>query len=217
VAWHEGPFKRSAIYYAKIVDDSVVTTTPIRTEDPEAFRADIACDSDGRVLIIWFDGLEVRSRLWDGVTWGEHQLADTLRSRPWRLSVTALPGSTWAGAWFDRGEEGEEVIVAFFNGRGWYGHETVTTGRGGYYPSIASLDDGGLVVAWEERIPEIDQKAISIRTYDEGGWGQPMEIYRHRVNGRYASVAAHGEVLHSLWFSAKSGHSEIYYSRLRKK
>jgi hypothetical protein len=216
VAWHEGPFQQTAIYYAKIVNDSVVAREPICTTHPEAFRPDIACDSEGRVLILWFEGTAVKSRMWDGKTWGEELLAATLESKPWRLSVAALPGGKWAGSWFHRRSAGEQVMVAFFDGRQWYGQTVVSGDRPGYYPNITSLDGGGLVVAWEERVPQEDQHTISIRSFDGENWGPPMEIYRHRVNGRYASVAAHGDVLHALWFSSKSGSNEIYYSRLRK-
>jgi hypothetical protein len=217
VAWHEGPFKQTAIYYAKIVDDRVVETVPIYTRSPEAFRPDIACDSEGRVLIVWFDGLSVKSRLWDGQAWGDEQLVAELLSRPWRLSVTAVPGGTWAAAWFDRAETGEEVCVGFFDGDKWYGQTTVSTGRAAYYPNITALDDGGLVIGWEERVPEQDQHTVVIRTFDGKNWGQPMEIYRHHVNGRYVSVASHGDVLHAIWFSSKSGSNEIYYSKLIRK
>ena len=217
VAWHEGPFQRTAIYYAKIVGDSVVAREPICTRHPEGFRPDIACDSEGRVLILWYEGSEVKSRMWDGVAWGEEKLTASLTSKPWRLSVTALPGGIWAGSWFDRAAAGEQVIVGFFDGDRWYGQTVVSGDRVAYYPNIAALDGGGLVVGWEERLPDIDQKTITISTFDGERWGAPMEIYRHRVNGRYVSLASHGDVLHAFWFSTKSGSNEVYYSRLRKR
>jgi hypothetical protein len=216
VAWHEGPFKQTGIYYARIVNDSVTTTTPICTTDPESFRPDIACDTEGRVMIVWLAGLKVMSRLWDGETWREVELVAPVRSRPWRLSVAALPGGTWVATWFDRYENGQKVLAAFYDGQDWYGQTVVSAGRQSYYPNVTALDGGGLVVGWEERLQELDLCTIVIRSFDGMRWGEPMEIYRDRINGRYVSVANSGNVLHAFWFSGRSGSNEVYYSRLRK-
>ncbi len=217
VAWHEGPFQQTAIYYAKIVDDSVVATEPICTTDPEAFRPDIACDRQGRVLIIWFDGVEVKSRLWDGASWGKVQLVASNLSKPWRLSIASLRNGTWVATWFDRGEAGEEVFAKFFNGTDWYGQTKLSGGALAYYPNVAALDRDGAVVAWEERILASDERTVVVRCYDGEHWGDPLEVYRHRQNGRYASVAAHGDLIHVMWFSGLTGSNEIYYARLRKR
>jgi len=217
VAWHEGPFKRTAIYYAKIVEDSVVKTEPICTTDPEAFRPDIACGPDGRILIIWFDGLEVKSRFHDGTKWLETQLVGTNLSRPWRLSVASLRNGEWCAAWFHRGEGGEEVFVKFFDGKDWYGQTKVSREWPGYYPNVSAFGREGVVVGWEERVTGVEQRTVVIRCYDGEEWGDPIEIYRHRRNGRYVSVAAEGDLIHALWFSGKSGPNEIYYARLGKK
>lgn len=217
VAWHEGPFKQTGIYYAKIVDDSVVAIEPVCTKHPEAFRPDIASDSNGQVLIVWFEGLEVKSRLWDGRSWSEEQLVAVNKSRPWRISVTALPGGNWAAAWFHRGNSGEEVFVKFFDGTEWRDQTRLSGDRPGYYPNITALDEGGLAVVWEERVTEEDGYTLVVRGFDGERWGEPIEIYRHRIMARYASLADHGDFLHALWFSGKSGSNEIYYARLRKK
>jgi hypothetical protein len=217
VAWHEGPFKQTAIYYAKIVDDSVVVMEPISTKSPEAFRPDIACDPDGRILIIWFDGMDVKSRFHNLTCWGEEQLVGTNLSRPWRLSVCSLRDGDWAAAWFHRGEADEEVFMSFFDGKSWSGQAVISREWPGYYPNVAALGREGVVVGWEERIPGIEQSTIVVRCYDGEQWGDPLEIYRNRKNGRYVSVAARGDLIYALWFSAISGSSEIYYARLRKK
>jgi hypothetical protein len=216
LAWHEGPFQQTGIYYAKIVGDSVVATEPICTRHPEAFRPDIACDSKGRVLILWYEGTEVKSRMWDGEAWGEEKLAASLESKPWRLSVAALPAGGWVGTWFHRSDAGEQVMIGFFDGDQWYGQTMVSGNRFAYYPNVAALDDGGFVIGWEERVSDLDQHTIAITAFDGGRWGPPMDIYRDHVNGRYVSLASHGDVLHALWFSGRTGSNEIYYSRLRK-
>ena len=87
----------------------------------------------------------------------------------------------------------------------------------GYYPNVAAIGTEGVVVGWEEQIPGIDQKTVVIRCYDGREWGEPLEIYRDRRNGRYVSVAAHRDLIHALWFSSMSGSKEIYYARLRKR
>jgi hypothetical protein len=217
IAWHEGPFKQTAIYYAKIVGDSVVAIEPVCTKDPEAFRPDIACGPGGDILVIWFDGMEVKSRFRDAGGWGEEQLVGTNLSRPWRLSVSRLGSGTWAAAWFHRGEAGEEVFTKLFDGKEWYDQTRVSRDWPGYYPNVAALGKEGAVIGWEERVPGIDQKTIVIRCYDGQEWGEPLEIYRDRRNGRYVSVAAHGDLIHTLWFSGMSGSNEIHYGRLRKR
>ncbi len=217
VAWHEGPFQQTATYYAKIVDDSVVAIEPICAEHPEAFRPDIACDRQGRILIIWFEGVEVKSRFWDGASWGEEQLVGTNLSKPWRLSVASLRNGTWAAVWFHRGEAGEEVFAKFFDGTDWHNQTKISRDWPGYYPNVAALGRDGAVVAWEERVSGRDERTVVIRCYDGEHWGGPLEIYRHRSNGRYASVVAQGELIHAMWFSGLSGSNEIYYARLRKR
>jgi hypothetical protein len=217
VAWHEGPFQQTAVYYAKLVDDSVVTIEPICTKHPEAFRPDIACDRQGRILVIWFEGMEVKSRFYDGASWGEELLAGTCLSKPWRLSVASLPNGTWVAAWFHRRGTEEEVIAKFFDGSAWYGETKVNREWPAYYPNVAPLNEDGAVVAWEERISEGNLRTVVVRCYDGEQWGDFIEIYKHRLNGRYASVAAHGDLIHALWFSGRSGSNEIYYAILRKK
>jgi hypothetical protein len=217
LAWHEGPFQQTAVYYAKVVDDSIVATAPICTKHPEAFRPDIACDGQGRILIIWFEGMEVKSRFWDGVSWGEEQLVGTNLSKPWRLSVASLRNGTWAAVWFHRGEAGEEVFAKFWDGTDWYDQTKISRNWPGYYPNVAPLGQDGAVVAWEERVPGLDQRTVVVRCYDGENWGDPLEIYQHRHNGRYASVASHGDLIHAMWFSGMSGSNEIYYARLRKR
>ena len=79
------------------------------------------CDDEGRILIVWFEGPEVKSRYWDGTAWGEEQLVATNRSRPWRLSVAWIGNGKWASAWFDNTEKGSDVFAKFFDGDKWYG------------------------------------------------------------------------------------------------
>jgi hypothetical protein len=217
VAWHEGPFKQTAIYYARVEDDSVVQTEPICTTDPEAFRPDIACDGEGRVMIVWLGGLEVKSRLWNGVSWEEEELVAETLSRPWRISVTSLPDGEWATSWFHRSGEGEEVFVKFFDGSDWYGLTRVSGKRAAYYPNVAATPDAGLAVVWEERDVESSEYAIALKCHNGGRWSEPLEIYRQGTAGRYASLSAHEDLLHAVWFSAKDGANEIYYGRLRKR
>ena len=216
VAWHEGPFKQTAIYYAKIVNDSLVAIEPVCTEDPEAFRPDITCGPDGRILVIWFDAMEVKSRFRNSAGWGEVQLIGTNRSRPWRLSVSSLGDGNWAATWFHRGEEGEEIFIALSDGENWHDQTRINREWPGYYPNVAALGREGAVVGWEERVMAVDQHSVVVRCYDGKEWGDPIEIYRHRRNGRYVSVAAHGDLIHALYFSSRSGAKEIYYARLRK-
>jgi hypothetical protein len=168
-------------------------------------------------LIVWFEGLEVKSRLWDGRSWGEEQLVATNKSRPWRISVTALSGGNWAAAWFHRGDEGEEVFVKFFDGTKWHDQTKVSGDLPGYYPNIITLEEGGLAVIWEERVTAQDQYTLMVRSYDGNRWGDPVEVHRHRAASRYASLADHEDELYAIWFSGKSGDNEIYCARLRKR
>jgi hypothetical protein len=161
--------------------------------------------------------MEVKSRFWDGMSWGEEQLVGTNQSRPWRLSVASLRNGTWAAVWFHRAEEGEEVFSKFFDGKDWYEQTRICREWPAYYPNVAPLNQDGAVVAWEERILGVDMHTVVVRCYDGARWGDYMEIYRHRHNGRYASVAATDDLIHALWFSGKSGSNEIYYARLRKR
>jgi hypothetical protein len=107
-------------------------------------------------------------------------------------------------------------LINFFDGNNWGDQRRMSRQWPGYYPNVAALDRDGVVVGWEERVTGVDQRTVVLRCYDGEEWGDPLEIYRHRRNGRYVSVAEHGDLIHALWFSGMSGSNEIYYARLRK-
>jgi hypothetical protein len=215
IAWHEGPFKLTGVYYGRIVGDSLVEKQEICTTGLEAFRPDIACDSEGRILIAWFEGLNMRSRYWDGTSWGDEQLVATNDARPWRLSLANISDDNWALTWFDGSPEGYDILIKFFDGKRWHGDARVNTGRLGYYPNVTGLGDGELAVVWEARDMEKDEYSLRLRCHNGRTWSDPLEIYRSKVMGRYASLATYRSSLHTVWFSAKEGNNEIFHARLR--
>jgi hypothetical protein len=216
-AWHEGPYKQTAIYHGMIAADSLVVKEAVCSNHPLAFRPDIAWDERGNMLIVWFEGVDLKSRLWDGKTWGEETYVATTEQRAWRLSVTALSDGNWAAAWFDNTGEGSDVSVKFYDGTEWTDETMISEDRHAYYPGLTGLEDGSLVVVWEEKNLRTEIWSIMLRCYRSGTWGPAMEIYRERAAGRYPSLATHEGNLHAVWFSAKQGNDEIFHGLLRRK
>ncbi len=216
IAWHEGPYKQTAIYYGKVVDDSLVEVVPICTEHPEAFRPDIACDDSGRILITWFEGPKVKSRFWDGNKWGKEELVATNQSRPWRLSVAWLGDHRWAAAWFDNVAGGSTVKIKFYDEKNWYGEQVVNTSVNGYYPSLLGIGNDDLIICWEEKHLEGGYYTIMLRRYRKGSWSDPLEVYRENLAGRYPSLALRDDQLHMVYFSAIPGNDEIFHLVLRR-
>lgn len=217
IAWHEGPYKQTAIYYGRVLGDSLVEVQPICTEHPEAFRPDIACDDSGRVMIVWFEGLEVKSRFWDGKNWGEEELVARNESRPWRLSVAWLGHNKWAAAWFDNISGGSTVKIKFYDGNRWYGEQVVNNSVNGYYPTLLRIGNDDLIIAWEEKHLEGGYYTIMLRRFRKGVWSEPLEVYRESLAGRYASLALEDGLLHMVYFSAIPGNDEVFHLLLRRK
>jgi hypothetical protein len=217
IAWHEGPYKQTAVYYGKIVGDSMVIKEPICTIHPEAFRPDIACDREGRILVVWFEGLEVKAKYWNGEDWSDEQLAAVNRGRPYRLSVADLGNGIWAITWFDNTEEGSDVFAKLFDGDKWYGQVQLDDAEIAYYPNVTRLNAGECAVVWEERDLATSEYMLVLRCYNGSDWSDPLEIYRESMAGRYASMVLNEDELHAVWFSSKMGNDEIFHGLLRRK
>jgi hypothetical protein len=168
-------------------------------------------------LVTWFEGFEVKSRIWNGMSWEEERLIATNKSRPWRLSVASFPEDRWAIAWFDKTEESSDILVKFYDGEAWYGQTKISLDRGAYYPSLTSLGGGNLAAVWERNDPEREEYVLVVRCYNGKDWSTPLEIYKESVAGRYASLAPHEDQLHAVWFSGKAASNEIYHGLLRRK
>jgi hypothetical protein len=221
IAWHQGTGKITSVHYGKIVGDSLVAKTDLCTKHPSAFRPDIACDPTGRILVAWFEGVEVKSRLWDGSVWQDEMLVATNNNQGWRLSVANLAEGQWALTWFDQAAATTDVWASFFDGKAWHDRTRVNTGQTGFYPSCASIGPGRLMVAWEDQRKPTDggdamDYLLLMRCYDGRAWGQPTEIAGGRAMSRYASLAAAGDLVHAVWFSVASGDKEIYRGLFRR-
>ena len=219
IAWHQGAPNMTAVYYGKIVGDSLVTKTGLCTSHPAAFRPDIACDSKGKVLAVWYEGLDIKSRLWDGTAWQPETLVKTNHNRSWRLSLANISEGKWGLAWFDQAPMTSDVQAMFYDGKAWSGETRVNTGQIGFYPAAAGLGGGGLLVAWEDQDKKQDSVdyLLMMRCYDGLKWGEPIEIARGSAMSRYCSLAPAGSVVHAVWFSPAPGNDEIFYGLLRRK
>jgi hypothetical protein len=217
VAWHEGPYNMTTVFYGEIVGDSLVTKKDMCSRQAIGFRPDIAVDAEGRVLIVWFAGLDIESRLWDGKAWGEETLAATNKNREWRLSVTDLAPGNWALAWFDQTPQGTDVLAKFFDGEDWYGQTRVNTGQNGFYATSAKIDGNNLMVAWEDQDRDKGEYLLLMRCYDGRKWSEPADIARGQAMSRYCSLAPARNVVHAIWFSPKFGNDEIFHGLLRRK
>jgi hypothetical protein len=217
IAWHEGPFKQTAIYYGRVVGDSLIGTYGVCTNSPEAFRPDISCDRDGRLMVIWPEGDRMSSRLYNGIEWEDEKPIADLEYIPWRMSVAGLPDGRWAAAWFDGRNDTNRVYVAFCDSGTWQGADLLAGDEGvtSYYPDLAVSESGDLVAVYESRVLSKNYCTINTRCYDGRTWGEPAEVYHQRAPGRYASIAFHKGVLHSVWFSMMLNSDEIYYSTMR--
>jgi hypothetical protein len=217
IAWHEGPHKQSAIYYGRVESDSLVETYGVCTNDPEAFRPDIACDGDGRIMVIWPEGDRMASRLCTGSAWEEIQKISDLDFIPWRMSVVSLPDGKWAAAWFDGQTSSSEVYVSFHDEGSWQERSILAGYRGAtsYYPDLAVTESGNLVAVWENRVFGDNVYTVQIRCHDGKAWDAPTEMYRDKMPGRYVSMVSVDGVLHAVWFNAKLYANEIYYTTLR--
>jgi hypothetical protein len=217
IAWHEGPFKQTAIYYGRVEGDSLTETYGVCTKHPEAFRPAISCDMEGRLMLIWPEGDRMSSRLYNGSVWEDEKAIADLEYLPWRVSVANLPDGRWAAAWFDGRNDTNRVYVGFYEEGEWQdpkwlaGDKLATS----YYPDLAVSESGDLVAVYESRVPSKNYCTIHTRCYDGRTWDDPVEVYRHRAPGRYASIAFHEGVLHSIWFSLMVDSDEIYYSTMR--
>jgi hypothetical protein len=216
IAWHEGPYDRTRVLYGRIVGDSLVLRTPIADKHPGAFRPDIVCKPDGTMLVVWFEQQDIKSRAWNGKTWGEEQLVVRNNSKPYRLSLTDIGGEKWALVWFDRTAEASyDVLAKFCDGNRWYGQVEIDTGNRAYYPSITGLGDGKAIAVWEEQDKASREFLLLLRCYDGTAWTEPTELIRDTALSRYCSLASAGGRVHAIWFSPRPGNNEIYYGLLR--
>jgi hypothetical protein len=217
IAWHEGPFNQTAIYYGRVESDSLAATYGVCTDHPLAFRPAIASDDDGRVMIIWPEGSRMSSRLYNGEQWEDKKTIAGLKFIPWRMSVAGLPEGRWAAAWFDGPTNTNRVYVGFCDDGDWQEPAILAGAEGmtSYYPDLASTESGHLVAVWESQVPSEGYYMIHTRCHDGRSWGEPVEFYRNRRAGRYASITTHNGVVHSVWFSSMVNADEIYYGTLR--
>ena len=219
IAYHQGVGNMTTIHYGKIVGDSLVAKTEICTKHLGAFRPDIACDAAGRLLMVWYEGLDVKSRLWDGGAWQEELPVATNSNRSWRLSVSNISPGQWVAAWFDQGSRAMDVWAMFFDGKTWHDKSRVNTGQIGFYPTTVCFGPDKAMVVWEDqdkRGENVDY-LLMMRCFDGKSWGVPAEISRGPAMSRYASLAATAGAVHAVWFSPLGGNREIFHTVLRKK
>ena len=217
IAWHEGPMNMTAIYYGRMVSDSLVVRTEICTKHPTAFRSDIAVNASGHVLLAWYEGLDIKSRLWDGRAWGDETLVATNDNREWRLSLAAAAGGKWALAWYNQAATGTDVLAALYDGKTWYGRTRVNTSQNGFYPAIACFDGDKLVVTWEDKDKADGKYLLLMSCYDGRSWSEPADIMRDTTMSRYSSLAPVKDAVHVVWFGPKTGNDEIFHGLLRRK
>ncbi|MGQ9602731.1 MAG: hypothetical protein ACUVUU_00800 [bacterium] len=217
IAWHEGPYKQTAIYYGKIVSDSLVETIPICTKHPEAFRPDMACDDQGRLLIVWIEGNKIRSKLYDGSAWGEEMLVGETATSPWRISSAWLGDQRWATSWFDNTAGELRIKFKVFDGKNWTNEQFVDEAVAAYYPSIVRVADDDIFVLWEQVDKNAENRKIVLRRFRKAKWSQPLTIYDEKSPGRYASGVWFADKLHIVYFSSLTGNDEIFYLTLRRK
>lgn len=217
IAWHEGPYKQTAVYYGKIVGDSLVETVPICTKHPEAFRPDIAYDDKGRLLLVWIEGTEIKSRFYDGHSWGEEMLVGNSETGPWRISCVWLGDSRWAASWFDNRAGGSTIKFKIFDGNTWINEQFVDQATVAFYPSMARIGRDDIVVLWEQVDQNGESRKIVLRRFRESKWSDPLTIYDQKSPGRYASAVSAGDKLHVVYFSPLPGNDEIFYLVLRRK
>jgi len=217
VAWFQGSGNFSTVYYGKIVADSLVEKVNVSSKHPGGFRPDIARDPSGRILLAWYQGLDVESRLWNGSSWEDEVTISTNNNRSWRLSVASIADGKWALAWFDQARQSTDVRAAFFDGKTWSAPVRVNTGQTGFYPSAVCFGPGKLMVVWEDQDKTRGEYMLMMRCWDRGSWGNPGEIVRGRSMSRYASLFPWGGSVHAIWFGPLGGNNEIYYGVMRGK
>ena len=216
VAWHQGTGAMTTIHYGKVVNHVLESRTSICDRHPSAFRPDLACDGAGRILVVWYEGTDVKSRFWDGTVWQDELLVAQGNHKSWRLSAASLSDGKWAAAWFDQAPKSTDVWAAFFDGKTWSKQARVNAGRTGFYPSVASYGPGCLIIVWEDQDLPRSEYLLMMRCYDGSGWSAPAEIARGRTMSRYASLAPGDGLVHAVWFGTASGDNEIYHGLLRR-
>ena len=219
VAWHDGPYHQTGIYYGRVVNDSLVHLEEIPVETPGAFRPDIACDGNGKVLLTWFEGYDIKSKLWDGEAWQETHTVSQGQYKAWRMSAAYVEPGRWGASWFDRTEEAEYLVyAAFFDEKEWYGKTVLNDERISYYPNVCAGRDGLFQVAWEAKSMDTHHYSLTLRCHDGTEW-QPAE--RHLVGKsmtRYPSLSLdHDGNFQTIWFSNGRGTYEVFYGVLRRK
>lgn len=216
LVYHVGAGNVTTIHYGKIVGDSLVAKAEICNKHLGAFRPDIACDATGRMLVVWYEGPDVKSRLWDGSAWQEELLVAANSQRAWRLSVSNMSPGRWVAAWFDQGPKTTDVWVAFFDGKTWHDKSRLNTGQIGFYPTAACFGPDKVIVAWEDQDKQGESVdyLLMMRCFDGKTWGVPAEIARGSNMSRYASLAPAGDTIHAIWFSPFMGNYEIFHATL---
>ena len=219
VAWHDGPYHQTGIYYGRVVDDSLVHIEEIPVETPGAFRPDIACDGEGKVLLTWFEAFEIKSKFWDGKAWQETHTVSVGGQKAWRMSVAYIGPGRWGASWFDRTEDAEyPVYAAFFDETEWYGKKRLNQGRIGYYPNVCAGPDGLFQVAWEGKDMETGFYSLKLRCHDGKEWQPTETLLARKSMTRYPSLSLdHDNNFQTIWFSDGRGTYEVYYGVLRRK
>ncbi len=219
VAWHDGPYHQTGIFYGRIVRDSLVHVEEIPVESPGAFRPDIACDGKGKVLLTWFEGFDVKSKFYDGQAWRETQTVSRGSQKAWRMSCAYIAPGRWGIAWFDRTEDGDHpVYAAFFDETEWYGKTKLNETDVGYYHNVCAGPDGMFVVAWEGLDTGTGDYSLSLRCHDGEKWGPLQKLMVGRAMTRYPSLALDRDGdFPTVWFSGGRGTYEVFYGVLRRK
>lgn len=218
VAWHDGPYHQTGIMYGRVVGDSLVHIEEIPVENAGAFRPDIACDGNGKVLLTWFEVFNVNGKFYDGEAWQETQTIAVSGQKAWRKSVAYIAPGRWGAAWFDRTEDAEyPVYAAFFNETEWHGTIRLNDVHIGYYPNVCGGPDGEFVVVWEGKDMETGNYSLKVRCHDGSEWQPAQELLVGRSMTRYPSITLDADNnFQTIWFSDGRGTYEVYYGVLRR-
>jgi hypothetical protein len=219
VAWHDGPYHQTGIFYGRVVNDSLVHLEEIPVETPGAFRPDIACDGNGKVLLTWFEGVEVKSKFWDGKAWQKTLTVSAGEQRAWRMSVGYIEPGRWGVSWSDRTEGANYLVyAAFFNEKEWYGKTVLNEGHIAYYPNVCAGRDGLFQVAWEGKETDSAIYSLRLRCHDGEGWHPTETLLAGKSMTRYPSLALDADGnFQTIWFSDGKGTYEVYHGVLRRK
>jgi hypothetical protein len=186
----------------------------------DAFSAQVAFDSSGNAIAVWFQSDGARNNIWanrfDGSSWGAAKLIETENAGDARNSQVAFDSSGNAIAvWQQNDGTLNNIYANRFVGTSWGDAELIETENAGdaRIPHVAFDSSGNAIAVWQQSDGTHD--SIWANRFDGSSWGDAELIETENAgDARIPQVAfdSSGNAI-SVWFQSDGARNNIWANR----